>query len=352
LPETQSGGTMRLETLGWINPKWNKGHSGRAPFSGVPAGSFCWLQGPVWHKRLTTQQGCLPVKSKATLVLAPPLIALTVMIALIWDQRRETRPAEGSDAATEEAAKHRRSRPESGAEPSVIDPEKSGWKRFATRMWSLTENGDPASMHALTAYQERIGRMSADELDAAMDSLDGISFPDPEARNRLMGTFCRQMCGKAPARLLARARDGMENGRFTMTWNLREALTKVAATSPREAVAWMDDVIAKGAFDHSGANRYSPMWLDYEKALVCGLIPADSALAEQRLAALPEEVRPSLLRDELTGPSGDPATQPAYLSICRKFLDEDEMCERDLIVGEFRRGNRRAHRGFQSAGAD
>lgn len=265
---------------------------------------------------------------KSTLFLAPPLIALSVVLVLIRNQRHETRLAESSNAATEEPAKHRRSRPESVTEPSVIDPGKSGWKSFAMRMWSLTENGDPASMHALNAYQERIGGMSADELDAAMDAVEGISFPDPEAGKRLMAMFCRQMCGKAPARLLERARNRMENGRFTMTWNLREALTKVAATSPRDAVVWMDEVIAKGAFDHSGANRYSPMWLDFEKALVCGLIPGDSALAEQRLAALPEEVRPSLLRDELTGPSGDPATQPAYLSICRKFLDADEMCER------------------------
>lgn len=268
------------------------------------------------------------MKSTSKLLLAPPLIALSVVIALAWNQRAGIRRAEGSDTKTEEPSGQRRSRTESGAETALIDPGKSGWKSFALRMWSLRKNGDPASMHALVAYQERIGRMSVEELDAAMDATEGISFPDPEAGKRLMEAFCRQMSGKSPERLLDRVRDRMQNGRLTMTWSVREALAKLAGTSPRDAVAWMDEVIAKGGFDYAGTSRYNPVWLDYEKALIWGLIPRDPVLAEQRLAALPEEVRPSLLRDELTSPFGDPATQPAYLSVCRKFLDADEMCER------------------------
>lgn len=167
--------------------------------------------------------------------------------------------------------------------------------------------------------------MSVPELLAALDKVKGESFGNDEAQNRLLSTFCRELCEKDPVKLLEYVRVGVEAGRLNDGWSLREALGKVAATSPRQAIAWMDEVIAKGVFDYSGTERYNPQWLAFEKALMFGMLPVDPILAEQRVAGLPADARPRVVRDDGLFFASNPGAQPAYIRFCRKFLDADEM---------------------------
>ena len=265
------------------------------------------------------------MKPAKLLILAPPVLALALMGSWILRQRSEIERIR--DAATPRSAPPADRKHET-AEPRIIDPTKSGWRSFGLEMWRLTTAGDPASGKAFLAYRDRIKQLSVGEISTAVDAIDGDSFGDEDAKSRLLGELRRELLEREPRMLLEYARDGIADGRFKRCHHLKDALGKVAAVSPQDAIAWMDEVIAKGAFDYAGANRYNPMWLEYEKTLIFGLLPAHPELAEERVAGLPPEILNQVLTEHMLAMNGTPVLQAAFFKICRKFLDPEEVGER------------------------
>lgn len=265
------------------------------------------------------------MKPAKLLLLIPPLLALALMGAWILHQRSEI--GKIRNAAALRPAPHADRKHET-ATPKIIDPMKSGWRSFGLEMWRLTTAGDPTSAQTFLAYRERIKQLSVGEISAAVDAIDAESFGDEDAKSRLLGELRRELLEREPRMLLEYARDGIADGRFKRCHHLKEALGKVAAVSPRDAIAWIDEVIENGAFDYAGARRYNPIWLEYEKTLILGLLPAHADLAGERVAGLPPETRDQVLSEHMLALNSTPELQAAFCRICRRFLDPEEVGER------------------------
>lgn len=265
------------------------------------------------------------MKTRNLAWFAPPVIALALVG--IWIRTHPVGPELNQEdvQAAESRSTQARERTVAAAPDKVLDPEKVGWKAFGEMLANLQKSGDPVIRKPLLANLDQIKRMSAEDLATAIESVDAESFADPEAKAGLLSILCRELSVKNPMKLLDLARSTITDGHFRWAFSLRDALGKAASTSPREAIAWMDEVISKGAFDHRGTEALSPIWLTYETALVFGLLLADPSLAAQRVDGLPAEARRSVLNYGFMGFTLIPELYPAYIRLCRTFLDSDEM---------------------------
>ena len=206
-----------------------------------------------------------------------------------------------------------------------MDPMSDGWKSFGMQMLHLRQADDLVSKQAMIEHRNRIKQLSPEQLAAALDQCEGLAFGDDQARSMILSELSRELCEKDPLKLLEMAAGKPHDSWISHCPSLGIALEKVASSSSHTAIQWLDDAIARGDFDYAGSRANNPRWVDFERALVTGLMTQDTAAGVRRIEGYPEEVKHAVLLRIGQGATSNPeiSLSPAYYPLFREYLERE-----------------------------
>lgn len=210
-----------------------------------------------------------------------------------------------------------------------MDPMSDGWKSFGLRMLQLRQADDPVSKQAMIEHRNRIKQLSPEQLAAALDECEGLAFGDDQARSLLLSELSHELCEKDPLKLLEMAAGKPYDSWISHCASLGIALEKVASSSANTAIQWLDAAIARGAFDYAGSRANNPHWVDFERALVSGLMTHDTAAGVRRIEGYPDEMKHDLLLRIGQDAIGNPEIRlsPSYYPLFRQYLEPERSTE-------------------------
>ena len=204
-----------------------------------------------------------------------------------------------------------------------MDPMSDGWKSFGLQMLHLRQADDLVSKQAMIEHRNRIKQLSSEQLAAALDECEGLAFGDDQARTMILSELSRELCAKDPLKLLEMAAGKPHDSWISHCASLGIALEKVASSSSHTAIQWLDAAIARGEFDYAGSRANNPRWVDFERALVSGLMTHDTAAGVRRIEGYPGEMKHDVLSRIGQDAMGNPEIRlsPGYYPLFRKYLD-------------------------------
>ncbi len=168
------------------------------------------------------------------------------------------------------------------------------WKELAGQMGQMQRSGGMADMKLMIRLQQRLQKMTAEELATALDEIAGLDLTELE-RMMLEQMLAGPLAQKDPELALNRFLDRLNEKDGMWRWQLSSALKQWAEKDPAAAVAWFDGRIAEGKFDSKALSGKSQVRTQFEGALLSLLISSDPEEAARRLAKVPEEQRGEIL---------------------------------------------------------
>ncbi len=169
------------------------------------------------------------------------------------------------------------------------------WKELAGQMGQMQRGGGMADMKSVIRLQQRLQKMTAEELATALDEIAGLDLTVQE-RMMLEQMLAGPLAQKDPELALNRFLDRLDDKNGIWGWQLSAALKQWALKDAAAAIAWFDGQIAEGKFDSKSLNGKSQARTQFEGALLSLLISSDPEEASRRLAKVPEEQRGEILR--------------------------------------------------------
>jgi hypothetical protein len=195
------------------------------------------------------------------------------------------------------------------------------WKALASQVTD-SEGDDAKDLHAMLEFEQRVGKMSKDEILSALDEVAGLEMSD-EARDALESLLIEPLIEQDPELALRHFADRIANEPDGIGWQLATALQEWAKKDLAGATAWFNQQIAAGTFDSKTLDGRSDLRIQYEGALLGNLLGVDVNAAGQRLAAMPEDQRREILQqisfDDLTVDQ-----QRDYAALVREHVPESE----------------------------
>ncbi|MEO7101672.1 MAG: hypothetical protein ABI162_20140 [Luteolibacter sp.] len=200
--------------------------------------------------------------------------------------------------------------------------DKIDWKSLGSQIVEMQQNDSVKDMRAMALFQQRLEKMTKEEMVAAMDEIAAMNLP-ADARAALEAMIIEPLIKADPELALTRFADRIQSDPDGVGWQLSNALKEWAKNDLSAATAWFDKQIADGTFDSKSLDGRSDTRLQFEGALLESLLGSDPDAAARRLAELPEDQRREVLQqlsfDELT-----PEQRNAYAQLVRGLVPQDE----------------------------
>jgi hypothetical protein len=168
------------------------------------------------------------------------------------------------------------------------------WRQLAKEFTEMQRSGGMADVKSIIRLQQRLQKMTAEELAAALDEIAGLDLPEVE-RMVLEQMLAGPLAQKNPELVLNRFLDRLSDNNGSWGWQLSSALKQWAEKDQSVAIAWFDAQIAEGKFDSKSLNGRSQARTQFEGALLSLLIGSDPEEASRRLAKVPEDQRGDIL---------------------------------------------------------
>jgi hypothetical protein len=185
-----------------------------------------------------------------------------------------------------------RSRPDGKKEEPKEEP--LDWKELARQFGGMQNSGGMADMKLVIRFQQRLQKMTAEELAAALDEITGLDLTVQE-RMIVEQMLAGPLAQKDPELALNRYLDRLNDENGVWSWQLSSALKQWAEKDQTAAIAWFDAQIAEGKFDSKSLNGRSHARTQFEGALLSLLISSDPEEAGHRLSKVPEDQRGEIL---------------------------------------------------------
>ncbi|MEO5713987.1 MAG: hypothetical protein ABIT37_10920 [Luteolibacter sp.] len=209
-------------------------------------------------------------------------------------------------------------------------PSKSGktgtdridWKSLSEQLASAQEGGSASEMRAMMNFQQRLEKMTKDEMVDALDEIASLNLSDA-ARAMLESMIIDPLIAQDPELALKHFADRIQSDPDGIGWQLSNALKQWAKTDLSAATAWFDKQIADGNFESKTLDGRSDMRLQFEGALMESLLASDPAAAARRLSELPEDQRREVLQQMPFGELSE-ESRNAYTDLVRKLVPADE----------------------------
>ncbi len=195
-------------------------------------------------------------------------------------------------------------------------------QQVGSSLAKVQTGGGLSEMEALIQFEQRLSKMSKEELLAALESLTGLNL-SPEARLELEKMILAQLVTIDPAAALKRYAGKIKDAPNEIGLQLAEALKEWATNDLTGAAAWLDQQIASGNFDSKTLDGRSDMRTQFEAALMESLVSSNSDEAGRRLEGLPEDQRREVL-EQIPFADLSPDAQKAYAELVRQWIPNDE----------------------------
>ena len=186
----------------------------------------------------------------------------------------------------------------------------------------VREGGDLAQVRAMLGFQQRLEKMTKEEMLAALDEINALDL-SAEARKALEAMILGPLIEKDPVLALTRFSDRIQSDPDGVGSQLSEALKQWAKQDVAAATAWLDQQIANGTFDSKTLDGRSDMRLQFEGALLANLLSSDPEAAGHRVAKLPETLRREVLQQVSFGDL-TPEARNTYAALVRNLVPQDE----------------------------
>lgn len=195
------------------------------------------------------------------------------------------------------------------------------WQEVARKLKEVQARGlgDPRSALAM---KKRLSAMSTDELLAALAEVASLGL-DPEQRAELEEMLVEPLIEKDPELALKTFASRLQDDDDGVAWQLSSAFGEWLKKDRGAALAWFDSQIAAGLFESKSLDGQSQARLEFEAALLGGLLGSDLSLAGQRIAALPEDQRREAL-EQIPFSELSPQAQRDYAALVRDLIPQDE----------------------------
>ena len=228
----------------------------------------------------------------------PPVIALAIAGGMLGAQRQKISRLESESAILKQRIEAQKSRlnPEI-SNPGTMRPSRPGaigkdidWREIAG-YYSKVKNGRGSyDMRKMMSVQQRLRKMSKEELLAALDKIQTLELDDDE-RIKLESMIIGPLIEKDPELVLTRFEDHINDQQNGMSWQLASAIGEWAKNDQAAAIAWFDKKIADGIFTSKSLDGKNQVRINFETNLVSTLLANNPTAAEARIAALPADQR-------------------------------------------------------------
>lgn len=229
--------------------------------------------------------------------------------------RQQIAAATGSSGTGMMMANHP---PKSGKSGS----DKIDWKSLSSQLAAAEEGGSTEEMRAMMNFQQRLEKMTKEEMIDALDEIASLNLPDA-TRTMLESMIIDPLIAQDPELALKHFADRIQSDPDGIGWQLADALKQWAKNDITAATAWFDKQIADGNFESKTLDGRSDVRLQFEGALMESLLASDPAAAARRLSELPEDQRREVLQQV---PFGDLSEESrnAYTDLVRNLVPADE----------------------------
>jgi len=209
-------------------------------------------------------------------------------------------------------------------------PSKSGkagsdridWKSLSSQLASAEEGGSAGEMRAMMNFQQRLDKMTKEEMIDALDEIASLNLPDA-SRAMLESMIIDPLIAQDPEMALKHLADRIQSDPDGVGWQLSNALREWAKNDLSTASAWFDKQIADGNFDSKSLDGRSDVRLQFEGALMESLLGSDPSAAARRLSELPEDQRREVLQQVPFGELSE-ESRNAYTDLVRNLVPADE----------------------------
>lgn len=195
-------------------------------------------------------------------------------------------------------------------------------QQVGANLSKVKTGGGLSEMEALMKFEQRLSKMSRQELIAALGALAGLDL-STEARLELEKMILAQLVAIDPAGALNHYAGKIEGAPSEIGFQLAEALKEWAKTDLSKATAWLDQQIASGNFESKTLDGRSEMRTQFEASLMESLVSSDPTAAGRRLENLPEDQRREVLQ-QIPFAELSQDEQKAYASLVRQWIPADE----------------------------
>lgn len=145
-----------------------------------------------------------------------------------------------------------------------------------------------------------------------------------ELKRELLGQFVDVLSEHDPRASLELALDSPYLSLDKQRGKFSNSFAKWMKKEPAAAIAWLDRALAQGTFESRSLDGESDTRREFEAAAVGALAYQDSALATERLLALPEDQRIHILNQGHRFQLNKRENAPAYARLVRDSLPEEQ----------------------------
>lgn len=204
----------------------------------------------------------------------------------------------------------------------VSGKEAIDWRDLSVRLQEMQDGGGMSDMRAMMNFQQRLLKMSKEEMIAALDQISSLGLSE-DARQMLESMLIGPLIAKDPELALKRYGNRLDECENSMGWQLSTALRDWAKKDLAGATAWFDRQIADGKFESRTLDGKSVLRGQFEAALMETLMTSDLEAVSRRIAAMPEDQRRDILQ-QIPFTELGPEEQKAYASLIRGLIPADE----------------------------
>ncbi|MGL4399061.1 MAG: RNA polymerase sigma factor [Luteolibacter sp.] len=193
----------------------------------------------------------------------------------------------------------------------------TNWEEIAAELAEAASSGGGRSRRASMIFQQRLNKMSKDEIVSAFEEVSALGLP-PDSWSALKYSLLGTLIELDPEYVVTRFFHQLLDDPTGASTLLSHALGKWAAKDARNAAEWLDQQVASGALEGRQIDALGRMRLEFEGVLIGALITTDPAAAEVRLENLPAGQRQDATRYVGRIQDGDLLT---YADLLRSHLD-------------------------------
>lgn len=203
------------------------------------------------------------------------------------------------------------------------------WVEMARFFLVMDKTGGPTDMRRLLLFQSRLQKMTEEEL---LDSLEQVAGLDItlEEREVLELLVIDPLGMKNPELALKRFSNRIGDDFGAFEWQLANIFGRWGEKDSAAATAWLDQEIAKGAFESKSLDGRSQSRMNFESKLIARLVSSDLPEAGRRLAVLPADQRKDVLGSSDYS-TVEEADQAAYAGLVRSQLSAEDQVK---VLGE------------------
>jgi hypothetical protein len=194
------------------------------------------------------------------------------------------------------------------------------WQKTA-RLIRLAGNSSQMCIRENTRLKMRIGAMTAQQIVAAIDEIEGMDL-NRGVRVDILGLLALPLSQKDPQLALDHLVGATGDATSYLPYVLSEGLAQWVAKDQPAATRWLDEQIAAGKLVGKSLDDRDRIHLQFEASLIPTLIEADPLAAGRRLDALTLEQRKNVINSASTKLTT--SSSAFYATLVRSHLAESD----------------------------